>query len=168
MNTEALQKLPPQAFVENRNPDGSPLIAGTDANVLCIRRGERGAYPMKTDIPAEEWNRRHKVTPAQREAMLAGSVFGWDAIAADPDAYDAEGVLLPRIAEEMRPGYSERSPLFSPSMSAAPKYVVYIQAGDPYGRNFVANFEVEGVTVRGRDRDDVTTRADCLAAFLSR
>ena len=55
-----------------------------------------------------------------------------------------------------------------PAKSAAklPKYVVYIQAADPYGRNFVANFEVEGVTVRGRDREDVNTRADWLAAIL--
>ncbi len=31
------------------------------------------------------------ITPAQQEAMLVGSMFGWDVPGADPDHYDKEG-----------------------------------------------------------------------------
>lgn len=155
--TANLAKLPPRAYVKNQHPDGSPIIPGVEAGVLCIMRGENGAYPLKTDITADGLNLREGVTPAQREAMLAGSMFGWDTPAANPDSYNEDGTLKP-IAE------ADHEPV--KSAAKLPKYVVYIQAGDPYGRNFVANFEVEGVTVRGRDREDVNTRADWLAAVL--
>ena len=34
------------------------------------------------------------VTPAQAEAMLAGSMFGWNVPAANPKNYDKDGKLL--------------------------------------------------------------------------
>jgi len=38
-------------------------------------------------------NKSRGVTPAQREAMTAGSMFGWHVPAANTDNYDAEGKL---------------------------------------------------------------------------
>ena len=160
--TNNLEKLPWRAFVRNANPDGTPLISGTDAGVLCIMRGERGAYPMKTDITADGLNHREGVTRAQAAAMLAGSQFGWDSPAADPDRYDADGVLKP---EELDP-IQDAPPSPEPDL---PKRVVFEMPGhDPYGRNWVADFPSEGVTVRALTREDVEARADAIAAFLAR
>lgn len=38
------------------------------------------------------------VTPPQREAIAAGSMFGWDCPAADPINYDAGGKMLRQIS----------------------------------------------------------------------
>lgn len=57
--------------------DGSPIL---------IRRGETGYYPAPfPDFDVDAFNRRKGVTPAQREAMLGGSMFGWHLPIADPD-----------------------------------------------------------------------------------
>jgi hypothetical protein len=66
---------------------------------LCaLKRGTKGFYPVK-DYPhanqdlCDRLNNRLGVTKAQREAMLAGSMFGWHIPAADPATYEqaAEG-----------------------------------------------------------------------------
>lgn len=49
-------------------------------------------------------NARLGVTPAQREAMLAGSMFGWDTPAANPDMYDAEGMFSREKIKEFMKG----------------------------------------------------------------
>jgi hypothetical protein len=55
---------------------------GDNAPIL-IRRGERGYFPAP-GIDVDAFNARHGVTEAQREAMLAGSMFGFDCPGADP------------------------------------------------------------------------------------
>ena len=56
----------------------------TDSTPILIRKGQRGYWPAPRDVDVDALNRRVKVTPAQREAMLYGSVFGFDAPIADP------------------------------------------------------------------------------------
>ncbi len=67
--------------------------------VVILKKGETGYY--KTDIPVtdkasaialvEEYNRKLGVSPAQFEAMKAGSMFGFHVPAADPKNYDDKG-----------------------------------------------------------------------------
>lgn len=69
---------------------------------LCaLKKGVKGFYPVK-DYPnanaafADRLNFRLGVTKAQREAMLAGSMFGWNIPAADPKTYAKH---RPQLAE---------------------------------------------------------------------
>ena len=54
--------------------------------VVLIRRGEPGYRPVNTDRSAEALNALLDPVPtlAQVEAMLIGSMFGWDVPGADP------------------------------------------------------------------------------------
>lgn len=70
--------LPEVAFLDNKDK-----LHGA-SQVICVRRGEKGYYPIFTPLSAEELNADHGVSPAQREAMYNGSLFGWDVPAADP------------------------------------------------------------------------------------
>lgn len=68
--------------------DGKPLL-------ILIERGSRGYWPRhyQTAAHADAFNARHGVSPAMREAMVHGSVFGWDLPIADP-AKHADAKLL--------------------------------------------------------------------------
>ena len=68
---------------------------------ILIRRGERG-YWASPDRDVERTNRSLGVTPAQREAMLVGSMFGWEVPGADPRRYDENG--NPRDAARKQEG----------------------------------------------------------------
>lgn len=67
--------------------------------IVVLKKGETGYYP--TDIPfktkeeakeiVDAQNKKLGVTPAQREAMKAGSMFGFHVPAADPKHYDELG-----------------------------------------------------------------------------
>lgn len=72
--------------------------AGERRKVVLLKRGETGYWPLNADRDAEfpdeasaskfvhEFNARLEVTPAQREAMINGSIFGcWHTEGADPD-----------------------------------------------------------------------------------
>ena len=58
---------------------------------IIIKRGELGYYPSQSHRAPEELNADLEVTPAQAEAMLVGSMFGWDVPGADPANYDEHG-----------------------------------------------------------------------------
>lgn len=61
-------------------------LPSTD-EVICIRRGESGCHKTDWGKQTDAWidlkNERIGCSPAQREAMFAGSMFGWDV----PGAY---------------------------------------------------------------------------------
>jgi len=76
--------LPPACFAS---------LPGGDGETIAIKRGEYG-YSIcagKGGPSADHLNRAIGVTPAQREAMLAGSMFGFDTPAAHASSYDANG-----------------------------------------------------------------------------
>ena len=77
------------------------VLRGT-GQLICIKRGESGYYPSDWDTGdrqeneelANYNNERLGVTQAQRQAMEAGSMFGWATPAADPANYDEQGKLI--------------------------------------------------------------------------
>ena len=90
--TEAKTALPEFAYT---------TLNGEPEQIIIIKRGEDGYYPFRRAASAEvaeafvkRTNETLGVTPAQREAMVSGSMFGWHVPAADPDNYDAEGKPL--------------------------------------------------------------------------
>lgn len=76
--------LPPVSYASPDMGHGAP-------RVIQITRGESGYRPVLSRTSAAELNAEAGVTPQQAEAMLAGSMFGWDVPAADPRRYDADG-----------------------------------------------------------------------------
>ena len=76
-------------------------LPGTD-EVIIIKHGESGYYTCEYSTDDKAFNRalvddRNSnlgVSKAQVEAMLAGSMLGWDVPAADPKSYDENGKLL--------------------------------------------------------------------------
>lgn len=93
----AARGLPELAFVENkdRSPGAPPVIG--------VRRGESGYYPIYTRQTAAQLNEAHGVTPAQREAMYNGSLFGWDVPGADPK----NPMVLKVVERETAPAAAE-------------------------------------------------------------
>lgn len=71
--------LPEVAYIDNRSGLCGP------SPVIGVRRGHEGYYPIWTHCTADELNEANGVTPAQREAMKNGSMFGWHTPASFPD-----------------------------------------------------------------------------------
>lgn len=86
-------------FAKLANEKGMPLYCygflPTSREVIRIDYGEMGYCPIKVmatgKASAREMNREIGVSPAQAEAMLAGSMFGWNYPCADPKQYDEKG-----------------------------------------------------------------------------
>ena len=82
---------------------------------IILKRGETGYY--KTDIPftskedvrelIDLYNRRLGVTPAQENAMQAGSMFGFEVPGADPANYDEHGQFTLTGADDPEPNEDE-------------------------------------------------------------
>lgn len=73
--------LPERAFIDNpwtNELKACRYFTNTDAPVIAVIRGETGFHPIYTDASADELNAVENVSPAQREAMLHGSMFGFD------------------------------------------------------------------------------------------
>ncbi len=91
--------LPEMAFIDNeghhRGPDGPP-------QVIAVKRFESGYYPIYTRAKAADLNKSRRVTDAQREAMYAGSCFGWDVPAADPASWERALAAADEKAKELR------------------------------------------------------------------
>lgn len=94
-----LDKLPDWCF--GRNPSTETIIR--------IDKGEMGYSPVANkDWPIEiasdkdtslealidRINQHKGVTPAQRQAMQFGSMWGWHIRLADPDMYDEKGNII--------------------------------------------------------------------------
>ncbi len=77
-----------------------PVIAfatlAVSGETIAICRGEPSHYRVETTKTAEELNTLYGVSPAQAQAMLAGTTFGWHTRLADPEQYDTAGNPLPR------------------------------------------------------------------------
>lgn len=83
--------------------------------LIRINRGESGYYPytdkttgkppvppkgMTNDELADYLNSEIGVTKGQKEAMIAGSMFGWDCGGADPSRYTDDGMPIRKPAKE--------------------------------------------------------------------
>jgi hypothetical protein len=69
-------------------PDLCAARHPTDRSPILIRRGVAGYWPLHPDTDVEAFNARNGgATAAQVEAMLCGSMWGWDTTLADPDSF---------------------------------------------------------------------------------
>lgn len=77
------------------------VMIGDPEQAILIKRGDSGyrpytkGHPPQVEAFVNDRNELLGVTPAQREAMIAGSMFGWHTPGADPSNYDAEGRPIP-------------------------------------------------------------------------
>ena len=80
-------------------PEHCYNLLPSTGGIILVKKGETGFF--KTDLPdmgreknralVLEANEKLGVSRAQAEAMLAGSMFGWQTQAADPCSYDEQG-----------------------------------------------------------------------------
>ena len=83
-------------------PEVCYTILPSTGDVIIIKHGESGYYRCEYSTEDKAFNREFAndrnanlgVSKAQIEAMLAGSMYGWDVPAADPKSYDKNGTLL--------------------------------------------------------------------------
>ena len=83
-------------------PEVCYSILPSTGDVIIIKHGESGYYRCEYSTEDKAFNREFAndrnaklgVGKAQVEAMLAGSMYGWDVPAADPKSYDDNGTLL--------------------------------------------------------------------------
>lgn len=76
-------------------PETAYAIEPSTGNTVIVKRGETGFYDPSYGAQGVEavkrLNERMGVTPAQAAAMEFGSMFGFHAPGASPDAYDEDG-----------------------------------------------------------------------------
>jgi hypothetical protein len=81
----------------NKLPEMCFSILPSTGEIVMLKRGERGYFPQREENAPwdaknlDYLNENLGVTKAQMEAMKAGSMFGWDVPASNPDNYDNEG-----------------------------------------------------------------------------
>lgn len=83
-------------------PEVCYSILPSTGDVIIIKHSESGYYRCEYSTEDKAFNREFAndrnaklgVSKAQVEAMLAGSMYGWDVPAADPKSYDKNGTLL--------------------------------------------------------------------------
>lgn len=83
-------------------PEVCYSILPSTGDVIIIKHGESGYYRCEYSTEDKAFNREFAndrnanlgVSKAQVEAMLAGSMYGWDVTAANPKSYDVNGTLL--------------------------------------------------------------------------
>ena len=83
-------------------PEVCYSILPSTGDAIIIKHGESGYYRCEYSTEDKAFNREFAndrnanlgVSKAQVEAMLAGSMYGWDVPAADPKSYDENGTLL--------------------------------------------------------------------------
>ncbi len=90
-------------------PERCYNVLPSDGRLIIITKGESGYTDVNDSNNSSEKNKEladgHNaemgVTKAQAEAMLSGSIFGWNTPAADPKNYNEQGTLI-------RPNQHER------------------------------------------------------------
>ena len=80
----------------NKLPETCLSLLPSTGELIIIKRGETGYYHSDWNTPdpgknreiADFHNQKRGITHAQEEAMLVGSMSGWDVPGADPDSYE--------------------------------------------------------------------------------
>lgn len=88
------EKFSPDSLT--RLPDLCWSVLPGEGTLICIKKGESGYYPSdwstgdraQNRYLADYNNQRRGITPAQEQAMLTGSMCGWDVPGADPKWYE--------------------------------------------------------------------------------
>ncbi len=83
-------------------PDICWSVNQADGRLIYIKKGENGCFQSGRETGSAEKNRRiaddsnqrRGITSAQEQAMVAGSMFGWDSPGADPRCYEQHGLEL--------------------------------------------------------------------------
>jgi hypothetical protein len=95
--------LLPERAGQHELPQQCYSVLPATGELISIRRGEQ-EYTVYRNVSffdsnnrqyADLHNKKNGVTRAQEEAMLAGSLFGWDTPAAKPWNYDKDGKPRP-------------------------------------------------------------------------
>ena len=89
-------------------PEHCYIYLPTTREIGIVKKGESGYY--RSDLTpvygedgkqfVEELNQKGGITKAQEAAMLAGSMFGWQTPAADPQNYDEQGQPIKRKTKD--------------------------------------------------------------------
>ncbi len=95
--------LLPELAGEHSMPNYCFAMLPSSGEMIRIQRGESGYFlcnskgmsPDTVRVKVNNENLLRQVTRAQEEAMLAGSLLGWDSPAAKPWNYDGDGTPRP-------------------------------------------------------------------------
>jgi hypothetical protein len=106
--------LLPERAGQHELPNDCFGIVPSSGELVFIVRGEKGYYPSGKSTSDPAINRQIEaasnallgVTRGQAEAMLGGSMFGWNTPAAKPWNYDRDG--KPRLANQPKKNEPER------------------------------------------------------------
>lgn len=95
----------PQENELHKLPDVCYSTLETTGQLICIRKGEKGYYPVSWSMADRAANRRLTdilnkklgVTHAQELAMAHGSIFGWSIPSAGPDFWEKTNALSTKL-----------------------------------------------------------------------